>query len=93
MTAHEHMMHGGMMHSMMNAMMGGGIVVMVVWLLTAVLLLTTLVLAVIGLTPSLGRPQEATKGADDAFDVLRRRFARGEIDEREFQERRTVLGS
>ena len=27
-----------------------------------------------------------------AIDILRERFARGEIDEREFQERRRILG-
>jgi putative membrane protein len=38
-----------------------------------------------------GRPA-ATGGADDSLEVLRRRYASGEIDDEEYERRRRVLG-
>lgn len=69
----------------------GGILAMVVF----ALLLAAVVLAVVRLVfvpivestePAAGRP-----ASDAALTELRNRFARGEIDEDEFEERRSVL--
>ena len=39
----------------------------------------------------VGAPQGGGPPADEAVQVLRQRFARGEIDEEEFQRRRALL--
>ena len=40
----------------------------------------------------IGGQGQAERGAKAALDILRERFARGEIDAAEFEERRCVLG-
>lgn len=59
--------------------------------LTLVVALAVLILAVIGLARlfSGGRAKRASQ--DGPVDVLRERFARGEIDEEEFEARRKAL--
>ncbi len=52
------------------------------------------VAAVIAIVVALGRGSNSRgrwSREDDAMDVLRRRFASGEIDEEEFERRRTRL--
>lgn len=66
--------------------------------LLMILLLALLVAAVILLVRWLGGswrgttpPDEASQG-NRALDILKERFARGEIDKEEFEERRRILG-
>jgi putative membrane protein len=63
-----------------------------------ILLLAVLVAAVVLLVRWLGGPWRGTPPPHDSqpgptpLDILRERFARGEIDKEEFEERRRVLG-
>ena len=71
---------------------GGGLL----WLLVIVLV----VVGVVGLVVYLMRPSRhapppstpPTPPADSALQILRERFARGEIDQAEYEERRRALG-
>lgn len=54
-----------------------------------ILLIVAVVLLVRGLASSRG----GDTGSTDALEVLRRRFARGEIDEAEFERRKRRLQS
>jgi putative membrane protein len=89
------------MHEMMNGMMGWG------WgWLGAVLVLLILLLVVAGLTAglvhllrALRRPHAGGTDAPDipgrsqsALQILDERYARGEIDHDDFEQRRRVLG-
>lgn len=69
----------------------GGILGMIVF----ALLLAAVVLAVVRLVflPVLGATESTARltSADSAREVLRERFARGEIDEEEYERRLTVL--
>jgi putative membrane protein len=58
------------------------------------LLLVALVVAVVLLVRWLGVPHHGAPGpaGRTPLDILRERFARGEIDKEEFDERRRVLG-
>lgn len=74
---------------MMNGMMGGGAMALL-WLLFAVLLVVGVVVLVRSLTDrgaGIG-----TRGSS-AMEILEERFARGEIDREEFEERRRALQS
>ena len=79
------MMGGGMM----GGMMGGW---MILWWVLAV---AVLALAVVGIAVLLRstdrRPAATTWQRETAVDILRRRFAAGEIDEDEFQRRSAAL--
>ena len=55
----------------------------------ALLLLTLVLLALLALLGVLGRPSQAPE--DTAQRILDERFARGDIDEPEYQERRAAL--
>jgi putative membrane protein len=77
----------------MDGMMGGG---MWAWLLWAVLFLVVVAAVVIGsvfLARGLGRRGTGASGADGgaAVDILKERYARGEIDSDEYEERRRAL--
>jgi putative membrane protein len=62
-------------------------------LLVVVLLVAGIVSMVAFLTRSSRRaPPPPTPPADSALQILRERFARGEIDQAEFEERRRALG-
>lgn len=81
--------HDGWMgtHDGMGGWMGAGLGVFWMLLWTTVL---------IGIPLTLGyllfsRRETADGRADDALDVLRRRYAQGEIDEEEFETRRRIL--
>jgi putative membrane protein len=70
----------------------------VVWLVFAVGLVVLIVLAIRWLLRSLNSPQTSSLGGsvasseDAALRVLRERFARGEIDTDEFEQKRRTLG-
>jgi putative membrane protein len=65
-----------------------GPLMMVFWL--AILVgVVVLALRLFGIIGPGAKPQ--AKPGSDALDILRERFARGEIDKAEFEERRTLL--
>ncbi|PVE23463.1 hypothetical protein DC522_15825 [Microvirga sp. KLBC 81] len=77
---------------------GGGYPMMIFGPLFMVLFLAVLIAAVIlivrwasGTWPGLAGPHHAPPGRTP-LDILKERFARGEIDKDEFEERRRVLG-
>lgn len=53
-----------------------------------IVLIVLIVLAVRGL---VGRPRAGGRPRDEALDILRQRFARGEIEQEEFEKRRQAL--
>ncbi len=83
-----HMMGSGMMEHMMGGgMMGGGMM----WpMMLGMLLFWTLVVAGIVLLVRL-LWNRMDGGKTDPLSILQERFARGEIDIEEYQERRSVL--
>mgnify|MGYP001075686266 CR=1 FL=1 len=68
---------------------------MVVWMIIMMLLMLLVAVLVIFGAVSLVHSVfwRADTNRDHAHDSLRERFARGEIDETEYRERRRVLGS
>ena len=72
-----------MMHSMYS--FGGGWMMIIWWLLIVVA-----VVALVKWTPSLDRPNKETD-RNTAMEVLKRRYANGEISREEFEERKKVL--
>jgi putative membrane protein len=82
------MMDGGIMGGGMMAVMG-------IWafLLIAALLavLAAVVLGSVWLSRGLRQDDEATAQCDGAYEVLRRRYAAGEIDDDEYRHRLTGL--
>jgi len=76
---------------MMDGMMAG----MGLWaLLVVVTVLAMLVLAVLGsvwLVRQLRRPDRGTPTGDTARDLLRRRYAAGELDDDEYERRLSAL--
>jgi len=61
------------------------------WLLVWLLFLAVLVVGIVFLVRSL--PDRDDRSASRAMAILEERFARGEIDREEFDERRTALES
>ncbi len=57
------------------------------WMILGVVLLVVIVWAVVAAIPGRDRPP-----ADDAAQVLKSRFARGEITSEEFEQARRLLG-
>ncbi len=43
-------------------------------------------------TSGPSRPGGTSRGTDDALELLRQRYARGEIDDEEYERRRRILG-
>ena len=72
-------------HGMMNGGQWWMTMWMVIWLLIVV---AALAIAVFGIVRFL-RPRESH---DDALELLRRRYAAGEIDQDEYASRRAELG-
>ena len=67
--------------------------VMAVWLVVFVGLIVLVASIIVRFVRPLGRASEPTAPSrDSAMDVLRERYARGEIDAAEFEERRRLLG-
>lgn len=82
----------------MGAMMGGMMGGVMIWGILVLLLLAAAVAAVIVLAVRAGRQGASTRsepaaGSGEAHSVLRKRFAAGEIDDEEYQRRRTALGN
>jgi putative membrane protein len=76
---------------MMDGMMEGG---MWTWLLWSILFLVVLAAVVVGVIFAVR--SQSTRGAtesspDRALEILKERYARGEVDRQEFEERRSVL--
>lgn len=77
---------------------GGGWYAMIFGPLFMILFLAVLIAAVVILVRWLGGPWQGTMPPHQALpsrtslDILKERFARGEIDKDEFEERRRVLG-
>lgn len=67
--------------------MGGGYIWGLIWLLFVVAVVVVALYLVVRL---VGDTETGATG-DDALGVLERRYARGEIDEEEFEQRRTRL--
>jgi putative membrane protein len=84
-TEHGGMMDGGMM-DMMSGMMGAW---MVLWTLLGLAVLALIVVATLWLAKRLS-PTRAAPGSG-AEEVLRRRYAAGEITEEEFRRMRGNL--
>ncbi len=84
----------GDMMDRMGGMMGGGWVMMAVGFLLVLAIIAAVVVGIMFLV----RPRESGGSRDAAgdrqapIDVLRERFARGEIDRDEFERRRKTLG-
>ena len=89
--------HGMMMDSSQGMMDGMG-AFLFGYLLLAALVLFAVVAGAILLVRALWRPQHHASHAGDAvatpraFEILEQRYARGEIDDDEFDRRRRVLG-
>ncbi|QWG19272.1 SHOCT domain-containing protein [Bradyrhizobium sediminis] len=77
---------------------GGGGYAMILGPLFMILVLTALIAAVVLLARWAGGPWQGTipphymPPGRSALDILKERFARGEIDKEEFEQRRRVLG-
>lgn len=65
------------------------------WLILWLVFLAALIVGIVFLIRSLGdRGRSGSTGsASSALQILEERFARGEIDRDEFEERRKILGS
>ena len=79
------------MNGMTNGMMGGMMWMGVLWLVFGVLLLVLLVVGIVWLVRHLSNGGSAWE--DRGVEVLRERFARGEIDEQEYRSRKQELQS
>lgn len=77
---------GGYGH-MWGGMMGGGLMMLVFW----GVLIAVIVLIVRALMSGRSDPASSGQGGVDAVEVLRARFARGEIEEEEFRRRKALL--
>lgn len=75
------------MHPMMFMWGAGGLVMMLMMLVFWGLVIAAIV---IGLRWFLGQGQPGRR--DEAFEILRQRYARGEIDKQEFETRKRDLG-
>lgn len=69
----------------------GGTTLGFLWSPLGVLLLLLVVLAIVGLVSRSGSATARTAPADASLATLRRRYARGEIDDEEFDKRRSRL--
>lgn len=88
--SHPH--YGG--HMWGNGMWGGGIFGPLLMIFYLALLVGVIVIVVRWLSgTSLGGVLPSPPAASDALDILKERFARGEIDKDEFDERRRTLES
>lgn len=80
---------------MMDGMMGGGGLMMLVWFLLGIILIAAIVVGLIYLIRVLsktgGETSARSSSADSARSILEERYARGEIDRDEFEERRRSL--
>jgi len=78
-----------------HMMWGGGWFGWILGPLIMVLIVGGIIVAVVFLARSLGRhthPAHGPSHRPDPLDILKERFARGEIDKEEYEDRRRVLG-
>ena len=78
-----------------HMMWGGGWAGWIFGPLMMLLVIGGIVAAIVIVTRSVGRSAHAAPGpavGRDPIDILKERFARGEIDKDEYEERRRVLG-
>lgn len=61
----------------------GGFFMLLWWVL--------IIVGIVALVKWLGHPHAGQGGSDKAIEILRERYARGEIDEQEFQKRKRDL--
>lgn len=83
---------------MMNGMMGWGWVGAILGLLVLLLIVAVLVAGLAYLLRALRRSHPGDTGSPDTSDqraaqILDERYARGEIDQDDYEQRRRVLGS
>lgn len=82
----------GMMDGGMGGMWGPGWVVgMVLWSLVGLALLVLAVVGIVWLVRRMDANGSPTRQRQGALDVLRRRYAAGEIDEEEYRRRLAIL--
>ncbi|AQQ53254.1 hypothetical protein B0X71_09295 [Planococcus lenghuensis] len=67
---------------------GGGLLMMLLWIVIVGIVIYGIVLLIMKPFERKGNKNEQE---DRALDVLRERFARGEIDETEYEEKKRVL--
>jgi len=69
-------------------MRGGFLFVMImVW----ILIIALIIWAVVAATRSPGKPDPLEPSKNSALDILKQRYARGEIDKQEFEEKKKDL--
>ena len=73
---------------MMGMMSGMGVLYMLFWIVIVGLLIYGLILLIL---KPFEKKEEASAKEDEAMGILRERFARGEIDQLEFEERKKIL--
>jgi putative membrane protein len=74
-------------HGMMVSAGGMGVVMVLFW----IIVLVALFLLVYGVASARHPASGSVKDEPDAFEILKRRFARGEIDRAEYQSKRREL--
>lgn len=79
-------MTGGMTGDMMGGMMGS---MMWMWMIGGLLLITLLIVGIVVLLRTMITTRQT--GPSIPLQLLQERFARGEIDRAEYEERATVL--
>lgn len=86
-----------MMDGMMDGMMGGGWIMMLLSFLLMILVVGATVAGVVYLVRALTKPRDGagekqSQSGSSAQRILDERYARGEIDEKDYEERRQRLG-
>ncbi len=77
-----------------HMMWGGGWFLMPLMMVFWVALMVGVVILIVRWLGASGRSEpRADKAGSGALDILRARFAKGEIDKAEFEDRRALLGS
>lgn len=69
-------------------MSGAGILMMLIWIVVVGIVIYGIVLLIL---KPFERKENRDKQEDKALNVLRERFARGEIDETEYEEKKRIL--
>jgi putative membrane protein len=77
----------GLSHGMMLGAGGLGVVMILFW----IIVLVALVLLVYGVASARRPASGGEKNESDALEILKQRYARGEIDQAEYQSRRYEL--
>lgn len=73
---------------MMMSMMNGSMLYMIFWIIVIGFVIYGAMLLVM---KPFEKKESQAKEKDSSLRILRERFARGEIEEKEFEERKTVL--